>query len=198
MDAVYGRRGGIGEEGSSCSCKQIDWQVCFLKKRACMQAGSSYWRVNSCALHKEVTGEGIPPRPMGCSRCKIELCKQDAQIALHIILLRVGLSEMPIQKTRICSSLNIQQRKASLNIFSLVASQTVKLIFTHPDAILLVPMAPRTNSRYPLRSWGGGRGQTGSTQRQPQTLHLLPRSVTLASSFQIWNSRTEAHPSCGG
>eukprot|EP00983_Pelagomonas_calceolata_P105253 1159113-Pelagomonas_calceolata.AAC.11 len=33
----------------------------------------------------------------------------------------------------------------------------------------------------------GGAGGTGSTQRQPQPLHLLPRFVTLASSFQNRN-----------
>eukprot|EP00983_Pelagomonas_calceolata_P124404 1161104-Pelagomonas_calceolata.AAC.2 len=37
---------------------------------------------------------------------------------------------------------------------------------------------------YPLRSRGMCVGRE-STQRQPQPLHLLPRSVTLASSFQV-------------
>eukprot|EP00983_Pelagomonas_calceolata_P048611 1141135-Pelagomonas_calceolata.AAC.4 len=53
---------------------------------------------------------------------------------------------------------------------------------------------PRTNARYLLRSRGGHRA-TGSTQPQPQPLQLLPRSVTLASSFQ--DRDTPRHPSCG-
>eukprot|EP00983_Pelagomonas_calceolata_P063052 1147566-Pelagomonas_calceolata.AAC.3 len=58
---------------------------------------------------------------------------------------------------------------------------------------------PRTNSRYLLRS-RGGRGGTGSTQRQPRPLRLLPRSVTLVSSTQnrgmstLWKSNTVKTP----
>eukprot|EP00983_Pelagomonas_calceolata_P019841 626230-Pelagomonas_calceolata.AAC.1 len=57
----------------------------------------------------------------------------------------------------------------------------------------------RTNSRYSLRS-RGERGRAGSTQRQPQPLHLLQRSVTLVSSFQsrrtsiLWRSNTVNTP----
>eukprot|EP00983_Pelagomonas_calceolata_P112806 1159925-Pelagomonas_calceolata.AAC.1 len=46
----------------------------------------------------------------------------------------------------------------------------------------------------------GGAGGTWSTQRQPQPLNLLPRSVTLASSCQsrgisiLWRSNTVKTP----
>eukprot|EP00983_Pelagomonas_calceolata_P056247 1144501-Pelagomonas_calceolata.AAC.4 len=73
-----------------------------------------------------------------------------------------------------------------------------ELTSSRPDAVLVGPMkrVPRTNCRYPLRSTGG----RGSTQCQPQPLHLLPRSVTLASSFQnrgtsiLWRSNTVKTP----
>eukprot|EP00983_Pelagomonas_calceolata_P067279 1149421-Pelagomonas_calceolata.AAC.10 len=49
-------------------------------------------------------------------------------------------------------------------------------------------------------SLSGGAGKTGSTQRQPQPLQLLPNSVTIASLFQdrdtstLWRSNTVKTP----
>eukprot|EP00983_Pelagomonas_calceolata_P068767 1150059-Pelagomonas_calceolata.AAC.2 len=56
---------------------------------------------------------------------------------------------------------------------------------------------PRTNSQYQLRSRGG----TGSTQRQPQPLQPLSRSVILVGSLQdrgtstLWKLNTVRIPS---
>eukprot|EP00983_Pelagomonas_calceolata_P078557 1154304-Pelagomonas_calceolata.AAC.1 len=55
-------------------------------------------------------------------------------------------------------------------------------------------------SRILLKAFSKGPLGAGNTQRQPQPLHLLPRSVTLASSFQergtyiFWRSNTAKTP----
>eukprot|EP00983_Pelagomonas_calceolata_P073413 1152113-Pelagomonas_calceolata.AAC.3 len=71
---------------------------------------------------------------------------------------------------------------------SLLALQNANecwLTSSRPDAILVdsIKRAPRTSfHRKEERAWGNRKHF--ESQRQPQPLHLLPRYVTLASSFQ--------------
>eukprot|EP00983_Pelagomonas_calceolata_P064248 1148047-Pelagomonas_calceolata.AAC.1 len=88
-------------------------------------------------------------------------------------------------------------------------SNTLQTMPTHPfkakqnisNYRTVVPLkrVPMTKFQYSLRSEGGA-GGTGSTQRQPQPLHILPRPATLVSSFQnrgtsiSWRSNTVKTP----